>query len=128
MDINELKSRANGLYERFLQIDEKSRYAWGIYLLQFFALFTVYLSLLVSGFLAYLKHDDTIGSIENSHIRWQITTFWVALGGLIGGVILSFIFIGKIVLFLTQVWLFYRSVKGAYYLWNRKEIDNDRLY
>lgn len=124
----DIKRKVGELYGKFLEIDEKTRYTRGIYLLQFLGIFTLYLSLIVSGFLAYLKHDDTVGFMENSHIKWQITTFWVALGGLVSGVLLSFIFIGKIIFLLTQLWLFYRSIKGIYLLLNQQEIDNSKLY
>jgi len=101
---------------------------WIIYALQFLAIFTLGLSFLVSGFLAYFKYDDNIGSLEESHLQWQIKTFWVVLVGLIVGILLLVIIVGKIVLFLTELWLIYRVSKGALYFGQGRGVDTDGFF
>jgi len=101
---------------------------WIIYLLQFLAIFTAGLSFLVSGFLAYSKYDENIGSLEESHLQWQIKTFWVSLAGLILGIFLLLIFIGKIILFFTELWLLYRVFKGSFYFVQGKGVDTDGFF
>jgi uncharacterized membrane protein len=60
----------------------------------------------------YVKKDDATGTWLESHIRWQIRTFWFGLlWGVIGGV-LSLVLIGFVVLFADAVWIIYRIVKG----------------
>ena len=108
---------------------EKSRgMVWSIYLLQFIALFTMGLSFLVSGFLAYYKYDDNIGSLEESHLQWQIKTFWGVLAGLVVGIVLLLFIIGKLVLFLTELWLLYRVLKGSFYFYGGRGVDTDGFF
>lgn len=60
----------------------------------------------------YVKKEEVAGTWLESHIRWQIRTFWFGLlWGVIGGV-LSLVLIGFVVLFADAVWIIYRIVKG----------------
>ena len=115
-------------WDKFLRIDEIKKFVWGIYFLQFMALFTAGLSFLISGFLAYLKHDESIGTVAQSHFSWQIKTFWVVLAGLLSGILLLVILIGKLILFVTQLWLFYRVIKGSYYYSQNRAIENNGFF
>jgi uncharacterized membrane protein len=103
-------------------------YVWIIYALQFLALFTVGLSFLVSGFLAYMKYDDNIGSMEESHLQWQIKTFWGVLIGLVLGIIFMVLLVGKLILLLTELWLLYRVVKGSIFLTQGRGVDTDGIF
>ncbi|MDF1793345.1 MAG: hypothetical protein P1U88_15635 [Thalassobaculaceae bacterium] len=72
--------------------------------------------------LAYLKRGDVEGTYLETHIRWQIRTFWIwLLLTVIGwaGVILLF---GWLVLAFAQLWLIYRIVKGWLKLSNDEPI------
>lgn len=54
------------------------------------------------------SYDDLFAS----HHRWMISSFWWALLWVVIGWILSFIFIGFVVLFLVWLWYIYRHVRG----------------
>jgi uncharacterized membrane protein len=103
-------------------------WVWAGYGLQFLTLLTSGLALLIAVFLAYFKFDESIGSMEESHFRWQIKTFWIGLAATIAGMILLMVYIGKPVLLLTQLWIAYRVVKGVYYLYNNKSINNNGFF
>jgi uncharacterized membrane protein len=60
----------------------------------------------------YVKKEEVAGTWLESHVRWQIRTFWFGLlWGVIGGV-LTLVLIGFVVLFADAVWIIYRIVKG----------------
>ena len=103
-------------------------FVWVVYALQFMALFTVGLSFLVSGFLAYIKYDDNIGSMEESHLQWQIKTFWGVLVGLLLGILFLVLFIGKLILLFTELWLLYRVVKGSIFLTQGRGVNTDGFF
>jgi len=114
--------------EKWIDMDDIKKFVWAIYILQFLALFTAGLSFLIAGFLAYLKYDDSLGTIEETHLAWQIKTFWFTLAGLILGIIMLAILIGKFVLLFTELWLLYRVIKGSIYYYNKREIDNHGFF
>jgi uncharacterized membrane protein len=66
----------------------------------------------------YVKRDDTVGTIYESHFTWQIRTFWWSLlWAVIGFAIILLtlgfgIVIGGPILFVDFVWCIYRIVKG----------------
>ena len=60
----------------------------------------------------YVKREDAVGTIYESHFDWQIRSFWWALLWLVVGMVLIFVGIGFIVLFAAWVWMIYRVVKG----------------
>mmetsp|Transcript_146213 Transcript_146213/g.207301 ORF Transcript_146213/g.207301 Transcript_146213/m.207301 type:complete len:140 (-) Transcript_146213:145-564(-) len=66
--------------------------------------------------LAYLKRQDVEGTELESHVGWQIRTFWIWLAfWAIGSFcVLTFILIpiGWVLLGFGQLWLVYRVVKG----------------
>jgi uncharacterized membrane protein len=67
---------------------------------------------IVAVIINYVKKDDAAGTWLESHIRWQIRTFWFGLlWGVIGGA-LVLVLIGFVVLFADAVWIIYRIVKG----------------
>ena len=81
------------------------------YALQALAFF-IGVSAIVAIVLAYVKLDDARGTWLESHFRWQIRTFWVALIGGIVGAVTFIILIGWVILCVTAVWVIYRIVKG----------------
>jgi len=103
-------------------------FVWVIYALQFMALFTVGLSFLLSGFLAYMKYDENIGLMEESHLQWQIKTFWGVLVGLVSGIILLVLLVGKLILLFTELWLLYRVVKGSIFLTQGRGVNTDGFF
>jgi len=116
------------LYDVEPQREDLSGFVWAVYALQFLTPFTGGLSFLAGGVIAYLKHDESIGLMEQSHFRWQIKTFWIGLGAGIAGVVLLLVWIGVIILTLTEIWIIYRVIKGAYYFSERKEIENNGIF
>jgi uncharacterized membrane protein len=60
----------------------------------------------------YVKRDETVGTLYESHFNWQIRTFWWGLVWTIVGIVLSMIVIGVAVLFVVWIWAIYRVVKG----------------
>ncbi len=108
--------------------EDLSGFVWGVYALQLLTLFTGGLSFIVAGVIAYLKYDESIGRMEQSHFRWQIKTFWIGLGAGIVGLVLLLVWIGVIVLTLTEIWIIYRVIKGGYYYSEKREIGNSGLF
>lgn len=60
----------------------------------------------------YVKRDDTVGTIYESHFTWQIRTFWWSLVWFLVGMVTVIIGIGVIVLIADGIWVIYRIVKG----------------
>jgi len=105
-----------------------SAYVWAVYALQLLAPFSAGIFFLAAGVIAYLKYDESIGLLEESHFRWQIKTFWIGLAVGAIGVILLVVWIGVLVLTLTEFWIVYRVVKGGYYYSQRREIINEGIF
>ena len=99
--------------------------SYGLYLLSFATIFTVFIGL----FIAY-SNRDIAGPKARSHYTFMINTFWMAIGlYVVGGVltavgaVLSIILIGIPALILgvlilggVSVWFAVRSVMGLVYL------------
>ena len=100
-----------------------TKFVWAIYALQLLTLFTAGISLLLSGIIAYSKYDDSIGTIEETHLRWQIKTFWFGLAGILIGFALLLVWIGGLVMTLVGLWVVYRVIRGAIALLNDGEIS-----
>ncbi|MHB8346498.1 MAG: DUF4870 family protein [Acidiferrobacterales bacterium] len=100
------------------------RLATVVYALQAVSVvFPVFLAgLVVAVIIDYVKLPDAAGSWIESHFRWQIRTFWVAMGLLVLGVATYLFIIGYLVLFGTYVWAIYRVVKGWLYLNDRRAL------
>jgi|SRR5690625_4865893 len=71
----------------------------------------------------YIKRDDAVGTLYESHFRWQICTFWWSLGWSVLGIVTFLIIIGQLVLLVVMVWYIYRIVKG----WLRL-LENKSMY
>ena len=70
----------------------------------------------------YLKREECRGTWLESHIDWQIKTFWVSLIGYIVGLTLMFVLIGIPILIIVAIWHIYRVVKGLMALNDNKEV------
>lgn len=66
--------------------------------------------------LAYIKRDDSRGTIWESHFDNQISVFWVSLVGGVAAVLLCLTVVGLVVgvpmLGILFVWFLYRTIKG----------------
>ncbi|MCX8565806.1 MAG: putative membrane protein [Glomeribacter sp. 1016415] len=70
----------------------------------------------------YIKRSDTNGTFYASHFSWQIRTFWWSLGLLILSLLFNGIFIGKLILWGSMLWVVYRLIKGWLRLNDRKPV------
>lgn len=82
-----------------------------VYILQAVS-FVVGLTSVAGVIINYLKRDDVKGTWLESHVRWQIKTFWYVLLGGVLGFLLMIIGIGFIILLITVLWYIYRIIKG----------------
>ena len=75
---------------------------------------------IVAVVIAYVKRDDVADTWLQSHVRWQIRTFWFSLLWGIVGVVTALVFVGFAVLIAVGIWWIYRIVKGWLYLLDGK--------
>ncbi len=101
------------------------RLATAVYALQAVGLvFPV--ALIVGVIIDYVKLQDTAGTWIESHFRWQIRTFWVALALVLLGVVTYLIVIGYLVLLGTWIWVVYRVIKGWLFLDEHRPLASGR--
>jgi uncharacterized membrane protein len=68
---------------------------------------------LVALIINYVKREDAVGTIYQSHFDWQIRTFWWGLlWGVLGCLLIIALGLGFVMLFVAWVWAIYRVVKG----------------
>ncbi|HEX8393041.1 MAG TPA: hypothetical protein VF665_11835 [Longimicrobium sp.] len=92
------------------------------------------LSAVVAVVLAYVKRDEARGTWLESHLDWQIDTFWATLwwiaGALIGGLALMFMLdasmMATLLMALVMVgvflWFLYRVIRGAVALFDDRPV------
>lgn len=86
-------------------------YALAIYALQA-ATFVIGITYFLAPLLAYWKRKEAQGTWLESHLRWQLNTFWFSLAGLVlGSLTLSFA-VGLMILAATSMWFVYRIGQG----------------
>jgi uncharacterized membrane protein len=83
-----------------------------VYILQ--ALSFMYgVTALVGLIINYVKREDAVGTVYQSHFDWQIRTFWWGLlWGVLGCLLIIALGLGFLMLFVAWVWAIYRVVKG----------------
>jgi uncharacterized membrane protein len=82
-----------------------------VYVLQALSFFFG-LTAIVGVVINYVKRDEAVGTVYESHFTWQIRTFWWGLLWAVVGVILAVFLVGFAVMFVAWVWAIYRVVKG----------------
>jgi uncharacterized membrane protein len=82
-------------------------------------IYGLYAASLISGItsivaivLNYVKRDDVVGTVYESHFRWQIRTFWFSVLWGVVGWITVWILIGFGVWIAAGIWFIYRIAKG----------------
>jgi uncharacterized membrane protein len=86
--------------------------AMAVYVLQALS-FLWGLTAIVGIVINYVKREDAIGTIYESHFNWQIRTFWFGLlWGFVGFVLVLALGLGFLILFAAWIWMIYRVVKG----------------
>lgn len=78
--------------------------------------------------LAWLKRGDVAGSYLESHVVWQVRTFWIWLAMWVAGAVLVFVLIGWLVLGAAQLWLVYRIIKGWLLLIDGRPIERPEAF
>ncbi|MEQ8396250.1 hypothetical protein [Thalassobaculum sp.] len=78
--------------------------------------------------LAYLKRPEVSGTYLESHIHWQIRTFWLWLLMWFIGVVTAIVLVGWVILGFAQLWLLYRIIKGWLVLVDAKPIENPTAF
>lgn len=79
-------------------------------------------SAVVAVMINYVKRRDASGTLYASHFSWQICTFWWSLGLGVLSLLFQGIFIGKLILWGTVLWVAYRIIRGWLHLNDRKPI------
>jgi len=95
-----------------------------IYLLQLLAFFLGGMTFIVAVVLNYLNIHNVKGTWIESHFKWQIQTFWVALSLLVIGTVSLPLFVGFVVIFGAVIWIIHRIVYGWVNLNKAREITS----
>jgi uncharacterized membrane protein len=83
-----------------------------VYILQALS-FMFGVTALVGLIINYVKREDAVGTVYQSHFDWQIRTFWWGLlWGVLGCLLIIALGLGFLMLFVAWVWAIYRVVKG----------------
>ncbi len=83
-----------------------------VYGLQVLSIF-IGITAIVGVIINYVKRDDAVGTVYESHFDWQIRTFWWGLAwGVLGFVLLFAFGLGLLVWFAAGIWALYRVIKG----------------
>ena len=71
----------------------------------------------------YLKRDEVAGTWLESHVRWQISTFWWSLAWALIGLLTAILLVGFVILLVTAAWLIYRIAKGWIALGEKRPVS-----
>lgn len=96
-----------------------SKSIYGLYLLGFIFGF---IPSLIAIILNHAKVDDVKGTWLESHFRYQMRTFYYGLLWSIIGVILTFVYVGLLIIFANFIWMLYRYIKGLLNILDKKEM------
>lgn len=93
------------------QLASLKQITMAVYILQALSFFFG-LTAIVGVVINYVKKDEAVGTVYESHFDWQIRTFWWGLGWAIVGFVLAFVLVGFAIMFVAWIWAIYRVVKG----------------
>ncbi|MDG6247742.1 hypothetical protein GNY91_09815 [Glaesserella parasuis] len=79
---------------------------------------------LVGVIIAYMKRQETEGTIYQEHFRYLIKTFWVGLIGAVLGTLTLFFGIGLIILVVFSIWYAIRVVYGLVKVLDKKSVNS----
>lgn len=85
---------------------------WAVYALYGLGFFTG-ITFIAGVIMAYVCRSDVKGTYLESHVSWQIRTFWWSLIWSIVGGLLAMVFVGFFVLAIAALWTLYRVILGA---------------
>lgn len=79
---------------------------------------------IIAVILNYLKRSDAAGTFLATHFRWQIRTFWYALGWSMLSAVLFFTLVGiplaMLLILGVSIWVAYRVIRGWMALFDGK--------
>ncbi|WP_419225151.1 DUF4870 family protein [Acinetobacter sp. A2] len=78
---------------------------------------------LIAIIMNYVKRNEMRGTRLESHVDWQIKTFWYSLIGYIVGFLLTAVLIGYFIILVVFIWHVYRLIKGLIALNDNKPIQ-----
>lgn len=108
--MNEFNGTGNGAME------STRKWVTLVYAFQAAFFVTAFFTLLLAVILSYVKREDAVGTWLESHVRWQVRTFWFwVLWSVVCfpiGFLLLVVGIGYVILALPNIWLLYRIIKG----------------
>ncbi|MEQ9335022.1 hypothetical protein [Thalassobaculum sp.] len=78
--------------------------------------------------LAYLKRGEVAGSYLETHVTWQIRTFWLWLLMVVAGWLTVILLVGWLILLAAHLWLIWRIVKGWLVLVDERPIDRPEAF
>jgi len=81
---------------------------------------------LIGVIFAYLNRGK--GGWADSHYTYQIRTFWIGLLFGVIGLILTFVFIGILLLFALLIWMIIRCIKGLQLASRGEPIPNPQTW
>ena len=93
------------------QLASLKQITMAVYILQALSFFFG-LTAIVGVVINYVKKDEAVGTVYESHFDWQIRTFWWGLAWAVIGFILAFELVGFAIMFVAWIWAIYRVVKG----------------
>lgn len=93
------------------QLASLKQITMAVYILQALSFFFG-LTAIVGVVINYVKKDEAVGTVYESHFDWQIRTFWWGLAWAVIGFILAFVLVGFAIMFVAWIWAIYRVVKG----------------
>jgi len=95
--------------EQLASLKNLTLVVYGLQVLSVFVGVTAIVGIIIN----YVKRDDAVGTLYESHFDWQIRTFWWGLAwSIVGFVLLFALGLGLIVWFVAGIWAIYRVVKG----------------
>ena len=94
--------------EQLASLKNLTLVVYGLQVLSVFVGVTAIVGIIIN----YVKRDDAVGTLYESHFDWQIRTFWWGLLWAVVGGLLTLVVVGIAVLLADAVWIIYRIVKG----------------
>lgn len=105
-----------------LPVGDGRKLAIIVYILFFAGYFFGGLTNIVGVIMAHMKASDS-SPVYQSHLRYQIRTFWVGLLFGIIGVLLLAVKIGILILLIVGIWTLVRNIKGFVRVLDGRPID-----
>jgi uncharacterized membrane protein len=96
-----------------------------VYILYLVGLITGNVAGVIGVIIAHVK-DGSVNPVCQSHLTYQIRTFWFGLATIIVGVVLSVILVGYLVLMWWFLWVLIRSLKGLLAVNDDRPIDDPK--